>query len=157
MCSLTLRKASTNDREFAYSVKRAAFKGYVEKVWGWDETEQRLLHEERFLKHNIQGALFLAALNPVNLFLLPTSALDKSDLSARYYDKHIFQGATYEDLMVRGQRPFIIINATDMNRQEHFIFTQRSFSLLGSDLSALGLSCFVRRLSTSSPRGLYGF
>jgi len=48
MNSLTLRKASPNDSEFAYCAKRAAFREYVEKVWGWDEHEQRQLHEQRF-------------------------------------------------------------------------------------------------------------
>jgi GNAT superfamily N-acetyltransferase len=46
--SLTLRKAGPNDSEFVYCAKRAAFKEYVEKVWGWDEDEQRQLHEQRF-------------------------------------------------------------------------------------------------------------
>jgi GNAT superfamily N-acetyltransferase len=36
------------DSTFAYLVKRAAFRQYVEKVWGWDEEEQRQLHERRF-------------------------------------------------------------------------------------------------------------
>jgi len=48
MNSLTLRKASPKDGEFAYYAKRAAFREYVEKVWGWDEDEQRQLHEQRF-------------------------------------------------------------------------------------------------------------
>ncbi|HLC30177.1 MAG TPA: GNAT family N-acetyltransferase [Dehalococcoidia bacterium] len=48
MNSLTLRKASPNDSEFAYCAKRAAFKEYVEKVKDWDEDEQRHLHEQRF-------------------------------------------------------------------------------------------------------------
>ena len=48
MNNLTLRKAGPNDSEFAYRVKRAAFREYVEKVWGWDEDEQRQLHEQRF-------------------------------------------------------------------------------------------------------------
>jgi GNAT superfamily N-acetyltransferase len=48
MNRLTLRQASPNDYEFAYRVKRAAFKEYAEKVWGWDEAEQRQLHERRF-------------------------------------------------------------------------------------------------------------
>jgi hypothetical protein len=39
MNGLTLRKASPNDSEFAYGVKRAAFKEYVEKVGGWDGDE----------------------------------------------------------------------------------------------------------------------
>jgi ribosomal protein S18 acetylase RimI-like enzyme len=45
MDRLTLRKATPNDREFAYCAKRAAFKEYME---GWDEDEQRQLHAQRF-------------------------------------------------------------------------------------------------------------
>lgn len=48
MNSLTLRKASPNDSEFAYCAKSAAFKEYMEKVEAWDEDEQRQLHEQRF-------------------------------------------------------------------------------------------------------------
>ncbi|MEW5994475.1 MAG: GNAT family N-acetyltransferase [Candidatus Zixiibacteriota bacterium] len=48
MNSLTLRKARLNDSEFAYCTKRAAFREYVEKVWGWNEDQQRQLHEQRF-------------------------------------------------------------------------------------------------------------
>lgn len=45
---VTLRNAGPKDSEFAYCVKKAAFREYVEKVWGWDEDEQRHLHERRF-------------------------------------------------------------------------------------------------------------
>jgi GNAT superfamily N-acetyltransferase len=48
MDNLTFRKATLNDSELAYQVKKAAFKDYVEKVWGWNEAEQRQLHERRF-------------------------------------------------------------------------------------------------------------
>lgn len=48
MNSLTLRKASPNDSEFAYCTRRAAFKEYIEKVEAWNEDEQRQLHEHRF-------------------------------------------------------------------------------------------------------------
>jgi len=48
MHDLTLRKARPEDSEFTYCVKKAAFKEYVERVWGWDEKEQRKLHEQRF-------------------------------------------------------------------------------------------------------------
>jgi GNAT superfamily N-acetyltransferase len=48
MDRVTLRKAGPNDREFAYWVKQAAFREYVEEVWGWDEDEQRQLREQRF-------------------------------------------------------------------------------------------------------------
>lgn len=48
MDNLTLRNALPNDRDFAYAVKKSAFKEYVDQVWGWDEAEQRRLHEQRF-------------------------------------------------------------------------------------------------------------
>lgn len=54
MHDLTLRKAGPSDSAFAYRVKRAAFKEYVEKVWGWDEDEQRRLHAQRFGKHDFR-------------------------------------------------------------------------------------------------------
>ena len=48
MNDLKMRKATANDSEFAYQTKKAAFRVYVEQVWGWDEDEQRSLHEKRF-------------------------------------------------------------------------------------------------------------
>ena len=44
----TLREATPSDKEFAYRVKKAAFKEYVEQVWGWEEADQRKLHDRRF-------------------------------------------------------------------------------------------------------------
>lgn len=46
--NVNLRKATTDDSEFAYETKKAAFRLYVEMVWGWDEAEQRQMHERRF-------------------------------------------------------------------------------------------------------------
>jgi GNAT superfamily N-acetyltransferase len=54
MGSLTLRQADPTDSEFAYTVKRAAFRGYVEQVWGWDEAVQRGLHAQRFATQDYQ-------------------------------------------------------------------------------------------------------
>ena len=45
---LKLRKASQDDMELAFLVKRAAFRKYAELVWGWDEDGQRQLHDRRF-------------------------------------------------------------------------------------------------------------
>ncbi len=54
MNNLKLRKATDNDSEFAYQTKKAAFKEYVEKVWGWDENVQLHLHEGRFSSQDFQ-------------------------------------------------------------------------------------------------------
>ncbi len=54
MKRLKLREASQDDREFAYQVKRAALKEYVELVWGWDEDHQRQLHARRFQQQDFR-------------------------------------------------------------------------------------------------------
>jgi hypothetical protein len=48
MDDVNLRQATTADSEFAFQTKKAAFRQYVEMVWGWDEAEQRQVHERRF-------------------------------------------------------------------------------------------------------------
>lgn len=48
MDRVTIRTAEASDSEFAFQTKKAAFQKQVEKVWGWNEAEQRLLHERRF-------------------------------------------------------------------------------------------------------------
>jgi ribosomal protein S18 acetylase RimI-like enzyme len=54
MKNLRLRPATTNDSEFAYQTKKAAFREYAENVWGWDEEEQRKLHQRRFAVHDFR-------------------------------------------------------------------------------------------------------
>ena len=48
MNELSLRKANANDSEFVFTVKKAAFREYVEQVWGWDDSYQKELHNRRF-------------------------------------------------------------------------------------------------------------
>ena len=45
---IVFRRAGPADSDFAYVTKKAAFREYVEKVWGWNEEEQRELHARRF-------------------------------------------------------------------------------------------------------------
>ena len=54
MQNLQLRPATISDSEFAYQTKKAAFREYAEKVWGWDEDEQRKLHQRRFAVHDFR-------------------------------------------------------------------------------------------------------
>jgi GNAT superfamily N-acetyltransferase len=51
---VSLRPAKGCDSEFAYQTKKAAFRQYAEMVWGWDEAEQRALHERRFASQEFQ-------------------------------------------------------------------------------------------------------
>ena len=52
MDGLNIRKAVDADVDFTFAVKEAAFREYVEQVWGWDEVDQRELHEVRFASQN---------------------------------------------------------------------------------------------------------
>jgi ribosomal protein S18 acetylase RimI-like enzyme len=54
MMNVNLRKATTDDSEFAYETKKAAFRSYVEMVWGWNEAEQRQMHERRYVNQFFQ-------------------------------------------------------------------------------------------------------
>ena len=54
MRSPKLRKAIQDDKKFAYEVKRAAMREYVELVWGWDEDLQWQYHDRRFNQQAFQ-------------------------------------------------------------------------------------------------------
>ncbi len=91
--------------------------------------------EDRFLKKNIQGALTARVfLNPVNWFRLSSPYLDRSDLAAEYYDKNVFDGKTFGDMLKR-KGPMVLINATDMSRGTRISFQQLFFDAICSDLS----------------------
>ena len=53
MEALNIRKAEASDSEFVFTVKKAAFREYVERVWGWDDNYQRKLHDKRFAAQNV--------------------------------------------------------------------------------------------------------
>ena len=54
MKGLEFRKARATDSEFAFAVKEAAFREYVEQIWGWDDTYQRDLHNRRFASQDLR-------------------------------------------------------------------------------------------------------
>lgn len=92
--------------------------------------------ETRFLKKNIQGDLTRAALfNPIQWGKLFSAYYDRSDLAADYYDKHVFEGKTFGDLLAL-KEPMIVINATDMVHGTRFSFVQDTFDAICSDLSS---------------------
>ena len=52
MKELNLRKANANDSEFVFNVKKAAYREYVEQVWGWDDDYQKERHNKEFASHD---------------------------------------------------------------------------------------------------------
>ena len=86
--------------------------------------------EEAFLRRDVEGALLAGILNPLE-WLAPTG---RTEIAIKYYEKHIFKGATYADMIQKG-RPMIVINASDLGYGVRFSFVQEYFNLLCSDLS----------------------
>jgi NTE family protein len=94
--------------------------------------------EARFLRQDVERALLKEALfNPYNWWRLLSPTFSRIDLAAEYYDKHIFDGRTYADLLKRRQRPYLVVNATEMDLGARFDFTQERFDPICSDLQAV--------------------
>jgi len=116
--------------------------------------------ESRFLKKNIQRELFNQTLELPNWVRLLSGKFGRSDLAAEYYDKHIFEGGTFGDVVARGG-PLIIVNATDVALGTYFPFTQDMFDIFCSDVSRIPLARAVAASSAVpvilSPITLYNY
>jgi len=108
---------------------------------------------DKFLYRPVQRDLVRLAFLPANWLKLAAPAYGRSDLAAEFYDREVFGGATYADLIARNRRPFVILNATDMTTGAQFPFIQDQFDLLCSDLAGVPLA---RAAASSSafPGGL---
>jgi NTE family protein len=102
--------------------------------------------EGRFLKRNVERAIAGRVLSPTNWFRLMSGTFSRSDVAAELYDDTIFDHATYGDLLKSGG-PFVVVNGADVTTGARFPFTQETFDVLCSDLSAFPLS---RAVATSS-------
>jgi NTE family protein len=107
----------------------------------------------RFLYRQIQSDLIGLALTPTSWFKLAASAYGRSDLAAELYDREVFAGGTYADVIARNRRPFVILNATDMTTGQPFSFIQDQFDLLCSDLAGVKLAR-AAAASSAFPGGL---
>lgn len=93
--------------------------------------------EEDFLYRNIEGELVVSMFNPINWFRLASPSFGRIELAAELYDRTIFNESSFADLINRDRRPFIMLNATDINTGSQFTFSQDQFDLLCSDLSGV--------------------
>ena len=97
--------------------------------------------EEVFLRKNVEAPLIRSLFNPLHWF----STKGRTEQAVKYYQKHIFHGATYADMLKPG-RPLVVINASDLAYGVRFSFVQEYFDLICSDL----LSFPVARAVTAS-------
>jgi len=96
-------------------------------------------YEQQFLKRNVQGEIISRVFDPVYWPSLWSAGWGRSELAAQLYDEILFKGATYKDLIKAGG-PFIAVSATDISSGARFVFNQRVFDVICSDLDAMPLS-----------------
>jgi len=87
----------------------------------------------------VQGEIIGRTFNPGNWGKLNSTAWGRSELAAQLYDEILFNGATFGDLE-RGKGPLILASATDISTGSRFVFSQRVFDVICSDLNAVPLS-----------------
>ncbi len=90
--------------------------------------------EPRFLLRDTQAELVSQLFNPLNLARLASGDFNRSDLAAQWFDRELFEYKTFADIS-RGNLPFVIINASDLNNGATFSFIQQQFDFLCSSLS----------------------
>ena len=91
--------------------------------------------ENDFLHQNIESYVWGTYLIPWHLGWLVDPNYGTNDRMAEVYDKLMFHGATYADL-VRAGRPMVAVAATDVDHELSFSFLQSEFDLLCSDLTS---------------------
>jgi NTE family protein len=108
--------------------------------------------EARFLRQNVQGRLLWKLVNPIIWFKLASSTYGKADMAAEYYDKILFNGATFAD-MFRPGAPVVNINSTDLASGNRFPFSMPFFYLICNDLRQYPVSRAVT--ASSAVPGLF--
>ena len=96
-------------------------------------------YEQRFLKRNVQGELISRSFSPRYWGDLSSDGWGRSELASQLYDEILFNGATFGDLN-RGKGPMILASATDISTGSRFVFNQRTFDIICSDLKRVPLS-----------------
>ena len=94
---------------------------------------------EKVLYQDIQGGIIKSALSPRMYASLWSPYYSRTDILARGFNQNIFDEKTYGDLLAKGTRPFIVVNATDTDLGRGFMFTQDQFDLIYSDLNQFKL------------------
>ena len=95
---------------------------------------------KQFLYADFQNSIVERIFSLEVLSLLGSATFGRIEIVAEKLNKQLFHGATYDHLVKRGKRPFVIINATDMSSGARFPFTQEQFDLICGDLNAIPLA-----------------
>jgi NTE family protein len=108
--------------------------------------------ERNFLERSIQAELFRHVVSASGIMRLLSRHYHTGDLASELYDERLFGGATFADLLAAQRqyhRPFIIINATELEIGARFEWTQDQFDVICSDLSRVRVARAVAASSAT--------
>jgi NTE family protein len=97
--------------------------------------------EDDFVRQSGMRDLISAGLNPVSIALGSTRAYERIDLFINYLDRQLFGEARFD--VLKGRRPYLVMNATDMVEGMGFPFTQTMLDNLCSELTNMKISTAV--------------
>jgi len=105
--------------------------------------------ESRFLKRDVERQIRAEVF--ANLPRLAEPQFSRGELLAEYFDRELFDGATYSDLARGPMRPYVVINASALATGARFPFTQAQFDLLCSDLGSVSVARAVAASAALPP------
>ncbi len=105
--------------------------------------------ESRFLKRDVERQIRAEVL--ANLPRLAQPQFSRGELLAEYFDRELFDHATYSDLARGNMRPYVVINASALSTGARFPFTQAQFDLLCSDLGSVSVGRAVAASAALPP------
>src|SRR5690349_21491594 len=105
--------------------------------------------ESRFLKRDVERQIRAEVF--ANLPRLAQPQFSRGELLAEYFDRELFDGATYDDLARGNMRPYVVINASALATGARFPFTQGQFDLLCSDLGSVSVGRAVAASAALPP------
>ena len=105
--------------------------------------------ETKFLKRDVERQLRAEVF--ANLPRLAASQFSRGEVLAEYFDRELFNGATYADLARGNMRPYVVINAAALATGARFPFTQGQFDLLCSDLGSVSVGRAVAASAALPP------
>ena len=92
---------------------------------------------QRKLSHRFASDMLWRAMLPWNMMILAFTDYDRSDVMAQTFTEDLFSrgGRTLTFADLRTDRPRLLINATDLQSGQRFVFCNETFDRLNSDLS----------------------
>jgi predicted acylesterase/phospholipase RssA len=105
---------------------------------------------QRLMTHPFAADAWSVVLQPWNLVALAISDWDRSDILADSFITNVFSRSghplTFADL--RPQRPRLLVNATDLQSGQRFVFANENFDAINSDLAKFPIGYAVAASSS---------